>query len=97
MPTYLIFLNWTDQGIRAVKDSPKRLDATKKMVKDFGGEVRAGYLTQGQYDFLLVVEIPDDEKLAALVLRVGSLGNVRTTTLRAYTEAEYRKIIGGLG
>jgi uncharacterized protein with GYD domain len=97
MPTYLIFLNWTDQGIRAVKDSPKRLDAAKKMVKDLGGEVRAFYMTQGQYDLVLIVEIPDDDKLAAFILRLGSLGNVRTTTLKAYTETEYRKIIGGLG
>jgi len=96
MPTYLIFLNWTDQGIRAVKDSPKRLDAAKKMVKDLGGEVRAFYMTQGQYDLVLIVEIPDDDKLAAFILRLGSLGNVRTTTLKAYTEAEYRKIIDGL-
>ena len=96
MPTYLIFINWTDQGIRNIKDSPKRLDAAKKAIKEMGGDVKAFYMTQGQYDAVLIVEMPDDEKLAGFILKIGSLGNVRTTTLKAYPEAEYRKIIGGL-
>ncbi len=97
MPTYLILFNWTDQGIRTVKDSPKRLEAAKAQVKDLGGEVKAFYMTQGGYDGVLVVEMPSDEKLATFVLKAGSAGNIRTTTLRAYPEEDYRTIIGALG
>jgi uncharacterized protein with GYD domain len=97
MATYLMLLNWTDQGIKNVKDSPKRLDAAKKLARDMGGEVKTFYMTQGTYDLALVIEMPNDEKLATFVLKLGSLGNVKTTTMRAYSEDEYRKIIGGLG
>ena len=96
MATYLMLLNWTDQGIRTVKESPKRLDAAKKLAKDLGGEIKTVYMTQGTFDFAVVVEMPNDEKLASFVLKVGSFGNVRTTTLKAYSEDEYRKIVGGL-
>lgn len=96
MPTYLCLLNWTDQGIKNVKDSPKRLDSVKKALKGIGGEAKAFYMLQGAYDLALILEAPDDEALAKLLLKVGAAGNVRTTTLRAYTEAEYRKILGGL-
>jgi uncharacterized protein with GYD domain len=96
MATYLMLLNWTDQGIRNVKESPKRLDAAKKLARDLGGEIKTVYMTQGSFDFALVTEMPDDEKLASFVLKLGSLGNVRTTTLKAYSEDDYRRIIGGL-
>ncbi len=96
MATYLMLLNWTDQGIRNVKESPKRLDAAKKLAKDRGGEIKTVYMTHGSFDLAVVVEMPNDEKLASLVLKFGSMGNVRTTTLKAYSEDEYRKIIGGL-
>jgi len=97
MATYFIFINWTDQGIRTVKDSPKRLDAVKKTLKEMGGELKDFYMLQGSHDAVLIAEMPTDEKLAGFVLKVGSAGNVRTTTMRAYSEQEYRKIIGGLG
>ena len=96
MATYLMLLNWTDQGIKNVKESPKRLDAGKKLAKDLGGEIKFVYMTQGSFDLALVAELPNDEKAASFVLKLGSLGNVRTTTLKAYSEDEYRKIIGGL-
>jgi uncharacterized protein with GYD domain len=97
MATYFILINWTDQGIRNIKDSPKRVDAAKKAVKDIGGDVKAFYMLQGSYDAVLILEVSNDEALAKFLLKIGSLGNVRTTTLRAYPEAEYRKIIGELG
>ena len=97
MPTYFILINWTDQGIRNIKDSPKRVDAAKKAVKDMGGDVKAFYMLQGSYDAVLILEAPSDDALAQFLLTIGSLGNVRTTTLRAYPEAEYRKIIAELG
>ena len=97
MPTYLSLLNWTEQGMKSVKDSPKRLDAIKKTFKDMGGEMKAFYMLQGTYDLALISELPNDETLAKLMLKVGAAGNVRTTTMRAYPEAEYRKIMGDLG
>jgi uncharacterized protein with GYD domain len=96
MATYLMLLNWTDQGIKNVKESPKRLDAARKLAKDLGGELKNFYMTQGSFDAALIVEMPNDEKLAGFVLKIGSMGNVRSTTLKAYSEDEYRRIIGGL-
>ncbi len=96
MAMYLMLLNWTDQGIRNVKESPKRMDAAKKLAKDLGGEIKTVYMTQGSFDLVFVAEMPNEEKVAAFVLKLGSLGNVRTTTLKAYSEDDYRKIIGGL-
>jgi uncharacterized protein with GYD domain len=96
MATYVMLLNWTDQGIRNVKESPKRLDAAKKLAKDLGGEFKSVYMTQGSFDLVVVVEMPNDEKLASFVLKLGSLGNVRSTTLKAYSEDDYRKILTGL-
>ena len=97
MPTYLSLLNWTDQGIKNVKDSPKRLDSVKKAITGIGGDVKAVYMLQGTYDLALVLEVPSDEALAKLLLKVGAAGNVRTTTMKAYPEAEYRKILSELG
>ncbi len=96
MATYLMLLNWTDQGIRTVKEAPQRLDKAKKLAKELGGEIKTVYMTHGSFDLAEVVEMPNDEKMASFVLKVGSYGNVRTTTLRAYSEDEYRKIVGGL-
>ena len=77
MPTYISHITWTEQGIRSVKDSPKRLDAVKKQLKTLGGELKAFYMTQGTYDALLIFEVPNDTVLAKLLLQVGSAGNVR--------------------
>ena len=96
MVTYVMLLNWTDQGIRNVKDSPKRLDAVKKLAKDLGGEVKSFYMTLGAYDVVLIVDMPNNDKLASFGLKLGSLGNMRSTTLKAFTEDEYRRIIAGL-
>ena len=96
MATYLMLLNWTDQGIKTVRESPKRFDAAKKLAKDFGGEVKTCYMTLGSFDLAIVVEMPNDEKLAYFALKLGALGNVKTTTLRAFPEDEYRKIVAAL-
>lgn len=97
MATYVSLINWTEQGIRNVKDSPKRLDAAKKALKELGGEVKAFYMTQGNFDALLISEVPNEDVLAKFLLKTGAAGNVRTTTVRAYSEQEYRNIMGGLG
>ncbi len=96
MATYLIQSQWTDQGIRNVKESPKRLDLGKKKLKEMGGEIKAFYLTTGPYDMLAVVDVPNDEVLAAHLLWLGSQGNLRTQTMKAFTEDEFRNIVGGL-
>ncbi|MGE5850317.1 MAG: GYD domain-containing protein [Candidatus Methylomirabilota bacterium] len=96
MATYVILINYTDQGIRNIKESPKRLDAAKKMLKGMGGEIKDFYLTMGSYDIAIIAEAPSDEAIAKFALASGSLGNVRTTTLKAFPEAEYRKIVAAL-
>jgi uncharacterized protein with GYD domain len=96
MATYATLLNWTEQGIRNVKDSPKRLDAAKKELQKLGGELKSFYMTQGAFDALLIFELPSDEAAATFLLKTGAAGNVRTTTLKAYPEGEYRKILEGL-
>jgi uncharacterized protein with GYD domain len=96
MPTYVILGNYTHQGIQAIKDSPKRLDGVRKMIKDMGGDLKAFYLTMGRYDFVTVAEAPNDEAVARLLLAVGAAGNVRTVTLKAFPEAEFRKIVAEL-
>jgi uncharacterized protein with GYD domain len=85
--------NFTDQGIRNIKDSPKRAAAFKAVAKKSGATVRGLYWTLGRYDIALLVEAPDDETMTSLALGVGSLGNVRTHIMRAFTEDEIAPII----
>jgi uncharacterized protein with GYD domain len=96
MPSYLSLINWTDQGIRNVKDSTRRLDMVKEGIKAAGGRLIFFYMTMGQYDLATLMEFPNDEAAAKLALQIGMAGNVRTTTARAFTEDEYRRIIGSL-
>lgn len=97
MTTYIVFVNWTDQGIKGVKDSPKRLDAAKKWLAEMGGSFQQFYLTMGDYDMVAVCDAPDDAVIARLVLMLGMGGNVRTRTLKAFPENAYREIINSLG
>ncbi len=96
MPTYISFASYTDQGIRNLKDSPKRLDAAKNLAKDLGGELKQFYLTTGAYDIVVVLELPGEDAAVKFALALSSLGNVRTNTVKAYPEAEYRDIIASL-
>jgi uncharacterized protein with GYD domain len=96
MPTYIALLNWTDQGIRNAKQSPQRLDAARELGRQFGLEITASYLTMGAYDLVALVEAPDDQAMAKFALALAAGGNVRTTTLRAFPEAEYREIMQAL-
>ena len=89
--------NWTDQGARHVKDSPKRLDTAKRALVEMGGEFKALYMTMGDYDLVAVYEAPDDAVAARYTLLLGQMGAVRTTTLKAFPEAAYREIINSLG
>ncbi len=96
MTTYIILANWTDQGMRQVAESPKRLDAAKSALKEMGGEFKAVYLTMGAWDLIMVYEAPDDAVAARFTMVLGRLGYVRTTTLKAFPERAYREIISSL-
>jgi len=93
MPYYITLVNWTDQGIRNVKDSPKRAAAARAAVEKAGGKWLGFYYTFGQYDMVLISEGLNDEAAMSVNLAIGSQGSVRTTTLKAFPEAEAFKII----
>jgi uncharacterized protein with GYD domain len=97
MPTYVMLGSWTDQGARAVNDSPRRLDIARKELTDMGGQFRAFYMTMGEYDMVIIFEAPDDAIAARFALMLGQLGNMRTKTLKAFPEQAYREIITSLG
>lgn len=96
MPSYVMLANWTDQGARQVKESPRRVDAARKMLVEMGGELRSLYMTMGDYDLILIYEAPDDAVAARFTLLLGQMGAVRTTTLKAFPEAAYREIMNSL-
>lgn len=97
MTTYVMLANWTEQGILKVKDSPSRLDAAKKALKDMSGEFKFFFLTMGDFDIVAIYEAPDDAVAARFSLQLGMQGNIRTRTLKAFPEAAYREIINSLG
>jgi uncharacterized protein with GYD domain len=96
MPTYVILMNMTDQGIRNIKDAPKRIEAGIKAWEDMGGKLTGFYMTMGEYDYVTIGEAPSDEVVATFLLGLGSLGNVRTTTLKAFTREEFAAMVNKL-
>jgi uncharacterized protein with GYD domain len=96
MATYVLLVRFTQKGIENIKESPARHAAAVKAFKAMGAELKEMYLVMGQYDLVIVAEAPDDETITKLLLSLGSKGAIRTETLRAYTEDEYRKIIAAL-
>ncbi len=96
MARYLLLSRFTEQGIQTIKDGAARLDAAKQTFQALGAELKDFYLTLGEYDAAVVIEAPDDETVAKASLAIGSLGNVRIETLRAFTEEEYGEIVGTL-
>src|SRR3984957_5148900 len=97
MTIYIALFNLTDAGIKAAKDSPRRLDAAKRLLADMGGEMKQFYMVMGEFDFVGICEAPDDAVMARYVLQRGGLGFVRTKTLKAFPETAYREIIRSLG
>jgi len=93
MATFISLVNFTDQGIRNVKNSPDRYEAFRAMAEKVGVAVKGFYYTIGHYDMVLIVEGSDEAAMTAM-LKLGSLGNVRTETLRGFSLEEMRKIIG---
>ena len=96
MASYISLYRYTQQGIQNIKQSPARLDEAKELIKAAGGELKGFYFTMGQYDLVTIAEFPDDASAAKLQLAVASQGSVRAETLKAFTEDEYRRIIGEL-
>ena len=94
MGTYIALMNFTDQGIRNVKDSTKRADAVKEVAKKFGASMSQIYWTLGQFDLVAVIEAPNDESATAFSLAIGSAGNIRGQTLRAFSRDEMNGILG---
>jgi uncharacterized protein with GYD domain len=94
MPTYISMLHYTQQGISAIKNAPARIDATKEAYRKAGGELKSIYLTLGQYDLVAIAEMPNDEAVARMALVLGAQGNIRSETMRAFTETEFKKIAG---
>jgi uncharacterized protein with GYD domain len=94
MATYIVLSHFTDQGIRNVKDSPKRVQAFNDIAKKAGVTVKEFYWTLGSHDMVAIVESPDDLAITAVGLSIGALGNVRTETMRAFGKAEIEKVIG---
>ena len=93
---YIMLMRFTDQGIRNAKDTTRRADAAKGEAERIGGKLTI-YWTFGEYDAVCILEAPNDEAAMEFGLKVGSLGNVRTTTLRAFTEEEIARVVNKLG
>jgi len=96
MPTYISMLQYTQQGISNIKNAPARIDAAKDAYRKAGGELKSIYLTLGRYDLVAIVEMPNDEAVARMALALGAQGNIRSETMRAFTETEFRKVVGTL-
>jgi uncharacterized protein with GYD domain len=96
MATYVVLGNFTDQGIRNAKESPKRAEAFKAMANTFGVTVREILWTQGRYDVVTILDAPDESSFMSLTLSLGALGNVRSETLRAFSAAEMTKAVGSM-
>ena len=93
MSIHIMFINYTEQGIRNIKGSPKRADAARFLAKSCGAELKELYLTMGTYDLVAMVEASEDEAVAKFSLALDSIGNVRSFTMKAFSEQDYRKII----
>lgn len=96
MATYVTLVKFTEKGIEDIKHGPDRLATAKQRARSRGGELKAFYLTLGQYDAVIISEAPNDEAAATGWLYAGSQGYIRTETLRAFTEDEYKKIVAAL-
>lgn len=96
MNTYVVLVNYTDEGIKTVKESPARADIVRRRLEEAGGAVKDLYLTMGEYDFVIIFEAPDDETMARVLLEAGRLGTVRTKTMRAFSKDVYQQLVESL-
>src|SRR5512135_2001779 len=96
MATHIVLMKLTDQGIKDVKNAPQRVDAAAKAIEAMGGKLTGFYFTLGEYDYVSIVEGLTDEAGASFLLKLGSMGNVRTTTLKAFTKKEFAEMVRNL-
>ena len=96
MATYVSLMKLTDQGIKNIKDAPQRIKDGIKGVEAMGGKVTSFYLTMGDYDYVSIAEFPNDEIGMTYLMMLGSLGNIRTTTLKAFTTEQMTEMVGKL-
>ena len=96
MGKYINLINWTAEGITSVKNSPSRWDAAKELARKHGATFETIYMTMGQYDLVAILDAPSDDVAAKVNLAVSMGGAVRTTTLKAFAEGDYRKVIASL-
>ena len=96
MANYIVLLRYTPQGAANIKQGPARIEAARQAFRSMGGELKSVYLVMGQYDAITFAEAPDDETIAKICLALGSQGNVRSETLRAFSEDEFKKIVAAL-
>ena len=93
MPNYIVLMKLTDQGIKNIKDAPGRIEGGIKALEATGGKLTGFYSVMGEYDYVGIAEAPSDEVVVGFNLALGSLGNVRTTTLKAFTKEEFAGIV----
>src|SRR5262245_28972854 len=93
MPQYIMLVNFTDQGRKGIKEVPNRQEKTRETAKRFGVERKTVWMTFGPYDFVHLYEAPNDEAMAKFVMTISSFGNIRTTVMRAWDEAEHLPLI----
>lgn len=96
MPTYVVLMKLTDQGIRTVKDSPERIESSIRHFEAMGGKFLGFYATMGQYDYVAIGEAPNEAIVMSFVLGLGRSGDVRTTTLKALSREEFEAIVSKL-
>ena len=93
MPTYITLFNLTEQGIKNIKDAPKRIEDGIKAAEAIGGKLIGFYSVMGEYDYVSIGEAPSDEAHMTFLLGIGAQGNARTTTLKAFTREEFAEMI----
>jgi uncharacterized protein with GYD domain len=93
MATYVMFGNYTQQGMDKLRGAPARLDTAREAMSKLGIELKQWYLLMGQYDFMYIIEAPNDEAVAKIALAMGSHGNIRTTSARAFSEQDFRQMV----
>lgn len=93
MPTYITLCKLTDEGIKDIKNAPKRIRAAGKMIEKVGGKITGFFLTIGDYDYIVIGEAPNDEVACTFLLGLGTTGIIRTSTLKAFTLDEFTNIV----
>lgn len=96
MASYVVLVNLTEKALASMRDAPERTARARKLARELGGELVQTYFTLGAYDLIGILDLPDDAAAAKYALSIGALGNARTTTLKAFTEAEFKEVVDGL-